>query len=379
METKEVLEKVESVANEVKSTANEAKSAAEKAEAKAIALQGQLDALEAKMNRQGKGEAGEPVKDAVMALFEAKADALRNRTTGEKVEIQLDKKAAVTMLSGAAVALRTESPNMLPYVPTPTNVEDVLAKGTIAGDLLTYVQESGFEGAPAMTGEGALKPKVSITLETKREAVKKIAAHFKVSEETTRDYVQFVDYLKSRVVAELKDVKQAQLIYGDGLNVNLQGIYPVATEFAYSGSPIEHVSNIDALRKAIAQVRKAKYNATAILMHPDDVADLELIKDENGNYVLPTILTGNMPNIGKIQIMDIDVMTPGTFLVGAFDKGAQYFTREGLTIRVYDQNEDDAIKNMVTVVVEERGVQAVYRPEAFVKGTFAAAKGLMSA
>ncbi len=65
--------------------------------------------------------------------------------------------------------------------------------------------------------------------------------------------------------------------------------------------------------------------------------------------------------------------------LGAFDRGAQVFEREGLTIRIFDQNEDDAVKNLVTVVLEKRMVQAVYRPASFVKGTFATAIAAVAA
>ena len=46
-------------------------------------------------------------------------------------------------------------------------------------------------------------------------------------------------------------------------------------------------------------------------------------------------------------------MTSDKFLIGDFSK-VTLGQRAGFSVRFYDQNEDDAIKNMVTVVIEER-------------------------
>ena len=65
-------------------------------------------------------------------------------------------------------------------------------------------------------------------------------------------------------------------------------------------------------------------------------------------------------------------MAPKNFITGAFDMGAQIFDRWQDRVEVATENEDDFIKNMVTVLAEERLAFVVYRPEAFVKGILAA-------
>jgi HK97 family phage major capsid protein len=61
-------------------------------------------------------------------------------------------------------------------------------------------------------------------------------------------------------------------------------------------------------------------------------------------------------------------MAAGTFLVGAFAGHAQILDREDVTVQVATQNEDDFIKNMLTILVEERLALAVYVAAAFEKG-----------
>ena len=58
------------------------------------------------------------------------------------------------------------------------------------------------------------------------------------------------------------------------------------------------------------------------------------------------------------------------FLTGAFKLGAQVFDRWQARVEVATENEDDFVKNMVTILAEERLALAVYRPQAFIYGDF---------
>jgi len=48
--------------------------------------------------------------------------------------------------------------------------------------------------------------------------------------------------------------------------------------------------------------------------------------------------------------------------------------RDNVSVRFYDQNEDDAIKNMVTVVIEERLTVVTGRADYLVYGDFSDAR-----
>ena len=58
-------------------------------------------------------------------------------------------------------------------------------------------------------------------------------------------------------------------------------------------------------------------------------------------------------------------------MTGAFSMGAQIFDRWLSRVEVATENEDDFVKNLVTILAEERLALAVYRPEAFVYGNLA--------
>ena len=61
-------------------------------------------------------------------------------------------------------------------------------------------------------------------------------------------------------------------------------------------------------------------------------------------------------------------MAPDKFLTGAFDLAAQIFDRQNATVDMSTEDQDNFVKNKVTVRAEERLGLAVYRPEALVYG-----------
>jgi HK97 family phage major capsid protein len=79
---------------------------------------------------------------------------------------------------------------------------------------------------------------------------------------------------------------------------------------------------------------------------------------------------GNGPYVKHDSIWGLPVaitpaITLNTALVGAFKLGSQYFQREGMTIEMTNSDQDDFIKNKMTIRAEERLALAVYRPLAF--------------
>jgi hypothetical protein len=73
---------------------------------------------------------------------------------------------------------------------------------------------------------------------------------------------------------------------------------------------------------------------------------------------------------GVLPVVETQAQTIDVFTVGAFKMGAQIFDREDANVEISTEDEDNFIKNLVTIRAEERLALAVYRPQAFIKGTF---------
>ena len=130
-------------------------------------------------------------------------------------------------------------------------------------------------------------------------------------------------------------------------------------------------TRIDRLRLAMLQVALAEYAADGIALHPVDWAAIELTKDSQNQYLIanPRAIAG--PTLWGLPVAATQAFNAGEYTVGAWQQGAQGWDREDAKLIVSLEDRDNVIKNMVTMLVEERLSLTVYRPESFVKGTFA--------
>jgi hypothetical protein len=76
---------------------------------------------------------------------------------------------------------------------------------------------------------------------------------------------------------------------------------------------------------------------------------------------------GLVPQLSGLRVLIQNQIAAGTFLVGD-PRTTAIFDRAGTTVRVFEQDQDNAIKNLITVVIEKRLALVNYRPSAWVKG-----------
>ena len=108
------------------------------------------------------------------------------------------------------------------------------------------------------------------------------------------------------------------------------------------------------------------------MLNPIDWAKIELEKDNTGRLIIGNPQDGTAPRLWRMPVVETVAIAAGTFLTGAFSLAAQVFDREEVGVEVATTNQDDFEKNLVTIKCYERLALAVYRPEAFIKGTLAA-------
>lgn len=246
-------------------------------------------------------------------------------------------------------------------------IRDLLMPGQMDGSVLEYVRESGFNNNAGMVAEGATKPETDIQMELISTSAKVIAHTAKASRQILDDASQMRTYIDGRLRYGLAFKEEEQLLNGDGTGQNLNGIVPQATAYSAAFAPASE-SIIDKMRLAMLQVALAEYPASGHVMHPTDWARVETTKDGEGRYIIGNPQGTTPPTLWGLPVVATQAMTVDKFLTGAFMLGAQVFDRWQARVEIATENEDDFVKNLVTMLCEERLALAVYRPEAFIYG-----------
>ena len=285
-------------------------------------------------------------------------------------------KAAITSLttdadgSAGDLVQTTRLPGILTLPDRRLTVRDLITPGNMDGNALEYVKETGFTNNAGMVAEGAKKPESSIKFDLVSTTAKVIAHYMKASRQILSDASQLASFIDGRLRYGLAFKEEQQLLSGDGTGQNLLGIIPQATAFVAPFDPAGTETNIDNIRLAFLQAELAEYPSSGVVMNPIDWARIELLKDTTGRYII-----GNPQGVIGASLWNRPVVTTQAigvdkFLAGAFKLGAQVFDRWQARVEVATENEDDFVKNMVTILAEERLALAVYRPEAFIYGDF---------
>lgn len=254
-------------------------------------------------------------------------------------------------------------------------VRNLLSPGETSSNAVAYLRETGWTNNAAPVAENTTKPYSDITYEEVLSGVKTIAHLLKVAKQTLDDLPQLRSVINGRLLNGLKRVEDAQLLFGTGVGVNLHGIYPQATAFANPSTKTTPKNSLDIVRLAMLQVTLADLNPTGHVLHDIDWTDIELIKDASTNGYLFSNPFGTLePRLWGLPVAQTNQSGMlGNFLTGSFADGAQIFDREDANVVVSTENADDFEKNMVSIRAEERLALAVYRPQAFVKGSLTVA------
>ena len=286
----------------------------------------------------------------------------------EKFALSVPLKAAapMTIPSSISPAITDVDTNLVQQPKRELTIRDLFASETISGNALTYFVESAtVEGGPAYTTEGNEKPMMSFGDPTAvTVALKKIASYMKESDEMLHDAPWLATAIDNR------GLYQHDLAVENYLVTSLSGT---------SGIGTSNKLTPDGIKRAMSTVKKnSGFRADAIVINPDDYDNLILRKDSNGQYYAGGFVAGAYgngayagdPNLWGLRTIQTPAVAVGTCFVGAFFMGGSVVgNNEGKRVDYANQNEDDFIKNMITMRIEERLVLAVRRPACFVKIT----------
>ena len=230
---------------------------------------------------------------------------------------------------------------------------------TISGNAITYFKQGAFETNSGIspTAQGNKKPQASTSFSATTLALSKLAAYVKETDEIIADAPFLASEVQNTLIYQLGCVEDAHIV---SAIAGTSGIGAVE----YDGTTKTFADGIlDAILKVKAD---SAYDASVVILNPADVFTLLTAKDANKQYYGGGYFVGAYGNgsvsipaaIWGVQIFTSSEVAQSTALVVA-RQAVKVWKKGGLDVKLYEQNEDDALYNRVTLLAEERLACAV--------------------
>lgn len=295
--------------------------------------------------------------------FVARGGAAKTASEAFKVK-------AITSIAGGAAGIWSDRlPGVIEEPLRPLSIRSLLPIGRTSTNLIEWIRENVFTSNADVVSEGTLKPESNITYERKNTPVTTIAHFIMATRQVLADFPMLASLINGRLRVGLGIAEENEILLGDGTGEHLLGLIPQATDYTIAlNKPNDTM--IDTIRHAMLQVQLAYYPSSGIVMSPTDWHNLELTKDNENRYLMASPSSRTPPMLWGLPVVASHAMTQGGFLVGAFSLAATLWDREDASVAVSTEDRDNFVKNMVSILCEERLALTVERPRAFVYGNF---------
>jgi len=373
-ELQSAMEKATAEIKDTKSMAVETKATLEALSVKSAELTDKALELERKLAEGFKSES-EQEKESLGVQF-TKSESFKLMADGRSKFARIELKTAIVNATGQNQPL-VPADRQVGIVNNPNRlltIRDALPVGRTGSNLVEYTKENVFTNSagpqynsPAF--ENVTKPESGITFTLANAPVVTLAHWIPVSRQVLDDAPQLESYINSRLTYGLKLKEEDQLLNGTGTSGNVGGLLKSGNFTAYSRA-VTGDTKLDALRRAITQTQLSEFMADTIVLNPADWESIELLKQTDNGYVWSNPVAMAGPQIWGKRVIPTNSIAEGTFLVGAFDMGAQIWDRMDAAIQISYEDGNNFTKNMATLLAEERLALTVYRPAAFVSGSF---------
>ena len=257
----------------------------------------------------------------------------------------------------------------------PLNVLGLVNRRTTTSDLVEFVRqttkvseaaavpEANVTTYTGATGEvSGEKPEATVEFEQVTAAVKTLAVWIPATKRALSDASQIRGIIDQELRDDLAEEFEDQIINGNGVGENFTGILNTAGILIQAWIT-DALTTIRAARASL-QVN-GRVRPTALVLHPNDAAALDLLQDETGRYYFGGPVNGQAQMVWRVPVVESESIDEGQGLMGDFRK-AVVWDREQASIQVSDSHEDFFIRNMVAILAEMRAAFGVIRPTAFI-------------
>jgi HK97 family phage major capsid protein len=268
--------------------------------------------------------------------------------------------AAPVDTTGVAPAIRNDYRGVFPPVLRRLTFLDLIPKGTTDSNTVEYVQVASIPGSAAPVAEGAVKPQQGLTLVDATAPVRTIAGWIKVNRQAMDDMAGLATLINSLLPYDVRRQIEAQILTGNGTGQNLRGIFQTSgindVPFVASSNPM------DMILRAITTLILNDADPNVAVLNPLTWQDVLIAKASTaGTYLAGGPFEFTTPTLWGLAITASRSVPQATPLVGD-STGATLLFREGVNVKTSDSDQDDFVRNRVTILAEARVAFPVWRP-----------------
>jgi hypothetical protein len=317
-----------------------------------------------------KGLVGETLKSNEGKIREFMA----KRMAGDLI---IETKAAGDMglgnITGGTTSISSVLPGITANAPRKTHIGELLQRVSITGDMVALRENGTGEGAIAAVGEMQPKPQRDYDLVETTFPANFIAGYARVSRRFMLTVPGATNFLTSRLLEDYLTAEDHYLLNGTGVPPEIKGIN-VAGNFTAATS-LDTDNDYVQLVLGVGQLAALGRSPDLIILHPDNLYALMVnTAAGSGEFDSPAVVQitpeGGM-RVAGVNVVTSTAQTVGTYII--IDRaGFIIGVLDALNIRFFEQDQDNVIKNMVTVRVESNLAFAVLANNYAVKGSFTA-------
>lgn len=250
-------------------------------------------------------------------------------------------------------------PDMAPL--RPASIIDYIGRSSTNSDRVEYAyvasKTNNADTVPERnagnTGFGT-KPQSELTFALRDETVRTVAHWIPSSRQVLQDAPRLRDIIDTFLTDGLRVKLENLVINGSGTN-EFRGVIAgagLSRVHAMSGRAFDADDNIvDTIRRGITDIKLLFFTADGILLHPTQAETLELLKDDQGNYM--NVFNPLAQTVWRIPVIESQVVSAGTGIVANWSKGCTLWDRMQTDLRIGEPGEF-FIQNAVAILAEFR-------------------------
>ena len=349
--------------------------------AKTEVLQKQIDDL--KMENKNNFAIGAPKRSEFSEQLRSKADEIVSLRKGS-APVVLDLKTLTPSAGADSAPSRDLRVEQIKYDPNFDNrVANHLVGGSTDAGAIRHTFETAETDNTAPKVHGAIATGSAVTLTDKYTPIETIFNVLTLPEEAAKDISYVESYLSTRLMGNLRDIEDVQLLRGNGTSPNYNGLATAGLSFADAAARETYIgtladsqgtgaNNFDVLTAAMAGLANTNYYAGKVFVNPLDYYEMVLAKATTNEYVLAQTIApdGSYKTFWNgVEIVKTPAQTAGTFTM-LDSRAATYFTRMGSNIE-FGYNDTDFAGYNISVRANVRGALVAYNPNGIISDTFA--------